>query len=128
ELVAAGEEDAGGVLERLEPVGAAGVGAGLEGEGAGAASPELAEDLLVAQAGVGHARGGRDDGDPRRGAAADLDEAAQNYGVLVFLFGAADRHDPAAVVVIFDTGRAHSWDLSKGPNTTVSPRWTSHRP
>ena len=100
QLVAAGEEDAGGFLEALEPPGFLAVAAGVEVHDRDARGADVAEDLLVAGTGLVHAAGGGDDDDVGFLAARGAHEALEDAAVVFLILGAADRDDPAAGLTV----------------------------
>ena len=108
QLVAAGEEDAAGLLDALPAVFLARVAARVEIERADAAGAEFGEDLLVALAGIGELARGRYDDDVGIGAAAQVDEPLEDARVVLFFLGAADRNDPAALAAVADLAGTHA--------------------
>ncbi len=70
-----------------------------------AGGAELAEELLVARAGLVQPARGRDDDDVRVAAARDAHEAPQDVAIAFLVLGAADRDDPAACRTIRDYAR-----------------------
>src|ERR1700732_2864561 len=61
---------------------------------------QVREELLVASPRLVHPAGRGDDDDIRVGAARDAHKALQNMTVVFLVFGAADRHDPAAALAV----------------------------
>ena len=111
ELVAAGEEDAGGLLQALEPARLLAVAARVEVHHVDAARAELAEQLLVAAARLVRAARGRDHDDVGVVAAGDLHEAREDLRVVFLVLGAADRDDVPARLAVRDPARAHALSL-----------------
>ena len=100
QLIAAGEEDAGGLLEALEAPGFLAVAAGVEVHDRDARGADVAEQLLVARPGLVHAAGGGDHDDVGVLAPGDAHEALEDAAVIFLILGAADRNDPAALSVL----------------------------
>src|SRR3546814_3468875 len=111
QLVAAGEENAGGGLELAQVLVALAVLAAGEADRARAAGFEPVEQFLVALAGVRQLAGGGNDGDVGITPAAQLHEALQDAAPHLLVLGPADRDDPATFFALGDPawkiGRAH---------------------
>ena len=80
QLVAAGEEDAAGLLDPLQAIGLLAVAARVEVHHVDARGAEVAEQRFVARAGLVHPAGGRDDDDVGFSAAGNFDEARAGCG------------------------------------------------
>ena len=96
QLVAAGEEDAGGFLEALQAIRLLAVATRIEVHHRDARCAELAKQRFVARPGLVHLARGRDHDDVGFLAAGNVDEAAQDALIVLLVLRAADRDDPAA--------------------------------
>ena len=108
QLVAAGDEDARGLLDPRHPVAFVRVAAGVEVEDVDVARAHVAEDLFVAVAGLVEPARGRDHRDLGTAAAAQLEEAAQHAAIVPLVLGSADGHDPAPLPALGDPARTHA--------------------
>src|SRR6266404_3023775 len=116
QLVPAGKEDSG---RRLEPPQAAGflaVAARIEIHHRHPRGAQVREEFLVPGPRLVHPTGCGDDDDIRVGAARDAYEAFQNMAVVLLVFGAADRHDPAATLARGN----FTWHSAAPPR---APKW-----
>src|SRR5262245_25261803 len=111
ELVAAREEDAGGILDAVEASLLLAVAPRVEVHDVDAARAELAEEPLVAAAGLVRAARGRDHDDVGVVAARDRHEAREDLRVVFFVLGAADRDDVAARLAFGYPARTHGISL-----------------
>src|SRR3546814_4963021 len=107
QLVAAGEENAGGGLELAQVLVALAVLAAGEADRARAAGFEPVEQFLVALAGVRQLAGGGNDGDVGIAPAAQLHEALQDAAPHLLVLGPADRDDPATFFALGDPAWTH---------------------
>jgi hypothetical protein len=90
------EEDAGGLIETLQPVRLLAIAARIEVHHGDACRTEFAEQCFVARPGLVHLARGRDHDDVGGLAAGSLHEATQDAPVVLLVLRAADRNDPAA--------------------------------
>ena len=127
ELIAAGDEDAVGLVDVVEPLAFFGVVTRLEVQRLHLVGAELAKQLFVALARVFELRSGGDHDDARTLSARHVDEAAQDDGGALFVLGAADRDDIAAFLVRFDLRGTHDFD-SNVPTMVGAPERTTKRP
>ena len=97
QLIAARHEHAIRLVDIVEFAARLAVLARLERQHLGMLDAELAKQLFVVAAGILELARGRNDADTRILAAAELDEAVENFRVVQLFFGAADRDDVAAV-------------------------------
>jgi hypothetical protein len=117
QLVAAGEEQAAGLLDALQAVALLAIATGVEVDGRDPAGAEFAEDALVTRPGIGQPAGGGDHHDVGLVAAAQFDEAAQDARVVLLFLRPADRNDPAALIAVGHFAWAHFFghpDLAVG--------------
>ena len=109
QLVAAGKEDAAGLLEAGQAVVFIGITARIEVHRCHPAGAELGKHLLVARPGIGQLAGRRDHHDIGIAAATKLDKALQDPGIVQLLLGTTNRNDPAPLCTVGGPARAHSW-------------------
>src|SRR5690606_31022543 len=107
QLVAAGEEHAGGGFQLAQVVLAAAVLAAGEADRARAPGLEPVEQFLVALAGVRQLAGGGNDRDVGVTPAAQLHEALENAAPHLLVLGPADRDDPATFLALGDPAWTH---------------------
>ena len=124
ELVAAGEENPGRPIQALEAARLLGIASGIEVQRAGAACAHFAKNAFVPRSRVAHQAGGRDDGDVRRAAARQIDEAPQNLRRVFLLLGTSDRDDPTPPPAFRHLTCAHSFTV---PDFWSRDHATRHR-
>ncbi len=96
---------------RVEPALLLAVAARVEVHDVDALSAELAEDFLVALAGLVRAARGRDHDDVGVPAPGDLHEAREDLRVVFLVLGAADRDDVPAGLAFRDAAGGHRLSL-----------------
>ena len=76
------------------------------------ADADLAEQFFVVAPGIFELGRRRYNGDARGRAASDIDELIEDFRVIEFLLGAANRHQAAAPGVVSVIGRSHCCSYS----------------
>ena len=107
QLVAAGEEDAGGLVEPLQAASFLGIAAHVEIEHTDFAGTQLGEQPLVARTGIEQLTGRRNHHDIRGAAATQLDKTLENPGIVLFFLGTADGNDPSALLPFHHSAGTH---------------------